>query len=849
MKDRDTLSNLKGKNPTSSGADLGEDDILDLINTIDELGLDITDPPASPAPSNGFDQSLIEADIDAEIEQLFKEDDELRRTLDRSLSSEGPPDKIVGDDAFLMDEPIGDEVLKLHDLEDDEILLGPDQPPNSTEKDESLTDDIDLLFGSDNDLFATGQGQSALIIDENGKSHSEDDIHILTDLADDEMLDDNDDRFDFSADAPEPGGDEIHVLDELADDEVLVDDEELLEPDEPLGLTEEEAGQPGEYQDILSDFSDDEILSAGADQPTLAEKEAELPFDDLEDLDDLTSEEVLLEEEGPLSFDEPPDSAAHTEPSVEDDDIFTDITDIGGATEGVYQPTLAEKEAEVASDDFEDLSRSLDETLAEEEEPLILDEPLDLTEPETEPSSDDVELLAGLSEDDMLAQDEEQPALTEEEAGVALDDLDDLSRSIFDETLVEEEEPVTLVEREEELLAAEFQTLTEPAEGQAIARYEEKIGSDIQDDEFTLEGAEPIGDPAEEDVFAEATGLSVLTALEEDIGSETAYEEEPGEVFLQPEPGARPDDSGVSKDASWSDEELTDEELDAATADMFRLPEEPEPEPADAISSDQAEVAFDMIAESLAAASLEEDLAPPAPETDDSAVDEPSEPVEPPSGLDITDNDVTISGHDSPSFWEEDTVEARKLDLIVEEGVDRVYEQMDEEQITEPETPLDEQDPDVAHVGDILLLTPEMMEPPGAYLEPEQKPESIMAAISPEPALMLEPEPGPPMEPVTAFESAPEEKGVDKAAAKIDQIKFEETLAAIIVDQISEDRIAGLVTQAVENALSQKMTTDLVTRAFEEALTKVAREVMVEVAERIIGSAVEQLKGDLTIEE
>ncbi|MBF0474202.1 MAG: hypothetical protein HQK59_00005, partial [Deltaproteobacteria bacterium] len=225
------------------------------------------------------------------------------------------------------------------------------------------------------------------------------------------------------------------------------------------------------------------------------------------------------------------------------------------------------------------------------------------------------------------------------------------------------------------------------------------------------------------------------------------------------------------------------------------------------------------------------------------------EPVEPPNGLEIKDDDITPGEHESSSFWEEDTMEAIKADITGTSDVDQVYEQVDEEQIPEPETPLDEPGSDVAQAGDILLLTPEMMEPPSVYQEPEQEPEPIMAAISPEPALKPELEPVPPMEQAIVFESAPQEKGVDIAAATIDQIKLEETLAAILVDQLSEDRIAGLVTQAVENVLSQQMTTELVTRAFEEALTKVAREVMVEVAERIIGSAVEQLKGDLTIEE
>ncbi|MBF0509431.1 MAG: hypothetical protein HQK57_10965, partial [Deltaproteobacteria bacterium] len=677
---------------------------------------------------------------------------------------------------LLLDESIGDEDLKLNALEDDELLLGLDEPPAATEQNESLSADIDLLFDSDNDLFGAGEDQSTL--DENGKSSSEDDVHVLIDLADDEMIDDDDERLYFSKDAPEPDSDEVHVLDGLADDEVLVDDEGLLEPDEPLDLMEEEAGQSAEDQDVLSDFSADDILSVGADQPTLAEKEAGLPFDELEDLDDLTLEEDLPEEEEPLIL----DAAEDTEPSVEDDDILADFTDEEAPADEVYQPTLDEKEAEVASEDFEDLDRlMLDETSTDEEEPLLLDEPLDLTEPETEPSMplDETELLTGLAEDDLSVQD------------------------------VQDELPAVLTEEE----------------------------------------AEPIGYTASEEAAAEATGPSVLTVSEEEIGSGPADEEDLDEVVLQLEPDATPDDSSVPEEGSWDDKELSDEELDAATADMFRLPEQPEPEPADSSASGQAEVGFDMSAERLAAASLVEDLMPPVPVTDDAAADEPPEPVEPPNGLEIKDDDITPGEHESSSFWEEDTMEAIKADITGTSDVDQVYEQVDEEQMTGPEKPLDEPGSDVAQAGDILLLTPEMMEPPSAYPEPEQEPEPIMAAISPEPALKPELESVPPMEQAIVFESAPQEKDVDKPTATIDQIKFEETLAAIIVDQISEDRIAGLVTQAVENVLSQQMTTELVTRAFEEALTRVAREVMVEVAERIIGSAVEQLKGDLTIEE
>ncbi|MBF0510060.1 MAG: hypothetical protein HQK57_14195, partial [Deltaproteobacteria bacterium] len=99
MKDRDTLVGQKDKNPARPGNDFGEDDILDLISTIGDFSGETAGPPTSPAPSSGLDQSF-DVDIDAEIEQLFKEDAELRKALDGSLSLDGPAEKTAADDSL-----------------------------------------------------------------------------------------------------------------------------------------------------------------------------------------------------------------------------------------------------------------------------------------------------------------------------------------------------------------------------------------------------------------------------------------------------------------------------------------------------------------------------------------------------------------------------------------------------------------------------------------------------------------------------------------------------------------------------------------------------------------------------
>ncbi|WP_100656850.1 FimV/HubP family polar landmark protein [Alteromonas flava] len=502
------------------GIDLSDDEDIDLSDALED---DIDDALASELEDAGeldgdsldelFEEDEL-SEIDSDIAAELAADDieaAMDEQLDEELAESEDINSLLDEEAEQSFSPVEAEEEK-PEISIDELL---EEPEKKSEVPANI--DVDVATGVSSQMLEQLGDEVAAQNEALDRVTDE----ILSELDQIEMMqgfvDEDDDEEDLLIDDPEPADPvqaqhDIQTLDEFAADLDDIDVDDVTELDDPLSdellaELEAETADDEEFDVSTAENSDDEeVVDDPLTDELLAELEAETADD--EEFDVSTAENSDDEEvvDDPLTDELLAELEAET---ADDEELEVNAADDLGDEEAVDDPLtdelLAELEAETA--DNEELEVNAADDLDDEE---AVDDPLTdelLAELEAETAGDE-ELDASATDDSTdEALDDEEDALTDEllaelEAETEEDSEDSLNDGLSDELLAEFEAD------EESSLEPEFTPDTEEA---YLASEQDGIS-----DEETEAATEELLDVFDTDSSVDEPELEIDEAPDED---------------------------------------------------------------------------------------------------------------------------------------------------------------------------------------------------------------------------------------------------------------------------------------------------------------------------------------------